>query len=185
MSKEINHENSTQNEEGEVISPEPSHSIQNNKVQSTDDKKNSSLSSNSLSTIPFISNTKSGGVYIPPYRMAPILESIIAKNDKTSMEYQKMMWDLLKKSINGIINKATVSNVQNIIFELFNENLIRGKGLLIQSITKAQNASPNFTNIYASIICVINSKLPDIGELIIHRYLIQFKKAYKRNNKLQ
>jgi pre-mRNA-splicing factor CWC22 len=185
MSKEMNKENLFPKEEGEVISQESPHPIQNNKVQLKDDKKNSSLSSNSLSTIPFISNTKSGGVYIPPYRMAPILETIIAKNDKTSIEYQKMMWDLLKKSINGIINKATVSNVQNIIFELFNENLIRGKGLLIQSITKAQNASPNFTNIYASIICVINSKLPDIGELIIHRYLMQFKKAYKRNNKLQ
>ena len=79
----MNKENLFPKEEGEVISPEPLHPIQNNKVQLKDDKKNSSLSSNTLSTIPFISNTKSGGVYIPPYRMAPILESIIAKNNKT------------------------------------------------------------------------------------------------------
>ena len=133
----------------------------------------------------FINSNKSGGVYIPPYRMAPLLESIRQKNDPTSIEYQKMMWDLLKKSLNGIINKVNTSNIQNIIVELFNENLIRGKGLLVKSITKAQMTSPKFTQVYAAVISVINTRLPDIGNLIIQRYLISFKKAYKRNNKIQ
>lgn len=68
--------------------------------------------------------------------------------------------------------------------ELFNENLLRGKGLLTRAIMKAQMASPNFTHVYAALIAVINTKLPAIVKLIIDRVIIQFQRAYKRNNKI-
>ncbi len=91
---------------------------------------------------------------------------------------------MLRKSINGIINKVNTSNIQNIILELFNENLLRGKGMLARAIMKAQMASPNFSHVYAALLSVINTKLPDLVRLIINRYLIQFQRAYKRNNKI-
>jgi len=47
------------------------------------------------------------------------------------------MWEQLRKSINGMVNKVNVSNIQNVILELFNENLLRGKGLLARAIMKA------------------------------------------------
>lgn len=47
------------------------------------------------------------------------------------------MWELLRKSINGIINKVNITNIQNIIVELLNENILRGKGLLAKAIIKA------------------------------------------------
>lgn len=47
------------------------------------------------------------------------------------------MWELLRKSINGIINKVNITNIQNIIVELFNENILRGRGLLARAIIKA------------------------------------------------
>lgn len=71
-----------------------------------------------------------------------------------------MMWELLRKSINGIVNKVNVTNIQNIVIELFNENILRGRGLLTKAIIKAQMASPNFTHVYAALISVINTKLP-------------------------
>ena len=76
------------------------------------------------------------------------------------------------------------SNIQNIIIELLNENIIRGKGLLARAIIKAQMASPNFTHVYAALIAVINTKLPEICSLIIRRVILQFQKAFKRNNKV-
>jgi len=36
-------------------------------------------------------------------------------------------WDALKKSINGLVNKVNVSNIQDIVLELFAENLVRGR----------------------------------------------------------
>lgn len=45
-------------------------------------------------------------------------------------------------------------------------------------------ASPGFTHVYTALIAVINTKLPAIVKLIIERVLIQFKRAYSRNNKI-
>lgn len=98
----------------------------------------------------------------------------LKNQEKTSLEHQKYMWELLRKSINGIVNKVNTSNIQNIILELFNENLLRGKGLLARAIMKAQMASPNFTHVYAALIAVINTKLPAIVKILVERVLIQF-----------
>lgn len=91
---------------------------------------------------------------------------------------------MLRKSINGIVNKVNVENISNIIMELFNENLIRGRGLLARAVMKAQMASPGFTHVYAALLAAVNTKLPEIVKLVIHRTIAQFQKAYKRNNKI-
>lgn len=44
-----------------------------------------------------------------------------------SLAYQRMSWEALKKSINGLINKVNVSNIVNIIQELLQENIVRGR----------------------------------------------------------
>ncbi|KAF2721867.1 MIF4G-domain-containing protein [Polychaeton citri CBS 116435] len=125
-------------------------------------------------------NMRSGGTYIPPARLRALQAQI---TDKTSKEYQRMAWEALKKSINGLINKVNVSNIKHIVPELFNENLIRGRGLFCRSIMKAQAASLPFTPIYAAMAAIVNTKLPQVGELLINRLIIQFRKAYKRNDK--
>ena len=48
---------------------------------------------------------------------------------------------------------------------------------------KAQLASPVFSSLYAALISVVNTKFPELGELLQHRVIAQFKKAYKRNDK--
>ena len=67
--------------------------------------------------------------------------------------------------------------------ELFGENLIRGRGLFARSIMKAQSASLPFTPVYAALIAIINTKLPQVGELVLTRLIAQFRKAYKRDDK--
>jgi len=66
---------------------------------------------------------------------------------------------------------------------LFGENLIRGRGLYCRSIMKAQAASLPFTPIYASLTAIINTKIPSMGELLLTRLIIQFRKAFRRNDK--
>lgn len=125
-------------------------------------------------------NMRSGGIYIPPARLRALQAQI---TDKKSKEYQRMAWEALKKSINGLINKVNVSNIKHIVPELFGENLVRGRGLFCRSIMKAQAASLPFTPIYATMAAIVNTKLPQVGELLLHRLIVQFKKAYKRNDK--
>ena len=125
-------------------------------------------------------NMRSGGTYIPPARLRALQAQI---TDKKSKEYQRMAWEALKKSINGLINKINVSNIKHIVPELFGENLIRGRGLFCRSIMKAQAASLPFTPIYAALAAIVNTKLPQVGELLLIRLIVQFKKAFKRNDK--
>ncbi|XP_048341309.1 pre-mRNA-splicing factor CWC22 homolog [Sphaerodactylus townsendi] len=124
--------------------------------------------------------TRTGGAYIPPAKLRMMQAQI---TDKNSLAYQRMSWEALKKSINGLVNKVNVSNIENIIHELLQENIVRGRGLLARSILQAQSASPIFTHVYAAVVSIINSKFPNIGELILKRLILNFRKGYRRNDK--
>lgn len=43
------------------------------------------------------------------------------ESNKTSDQYQRMTWDALRKSLNGLINKVNVKNVKDILPEIFSE----------------------------------------------------------------
>ncbi|CAI0426287.1 unnamed protein product [Linum tenue] len=125
---------------------------------------------------------KSGGIYIPPFRLARMMKEV---EDKSSPEYQRLTWDALRKSINGLVNKVNAANIKNIIPELFSENLIRGRGLFCRSCMKSQMASPGFTDVFAALVAVVNTKFPEVGELLFKRIILQLQRAYKRNDKPQ
>lgn len=124
--------------------------------------------------------SKTGGAYIPPARLRMMQAEI---TDKASQAYQRIAWEALKKSIHGYINKVNVDNIGIITRELLKENIVRGRGLLCRSIIQAQTASPTFTHVYAALVSIINSKFPNIGELLLKRLVIQFKRGFRRNDK--
>ena len=131
--------------------------------------------------MPEIHNARGGGVYIPPFKLARMQQT----EDKSSPEYQRQTWEALRKSLNGIINKVNVTNIGNIIPELYQENLIRGRGLLCRALMKAQLTSPGFTHVYAALVAIVNTKLPDVGLLLLRRVVFQFRRAFKRNDKVR
>ncbi|CAI5495350.1 unnamed protein product, partial [Closterium sp. Naga37s-1] len=123
---------------------------------------------------------RTGGAYIPPFKLARMLQEV---NDRSSAEYQRLTWDALRKSINGLVNKVNASNIKNIIPELFAENLVRGRGLLCRACIKSQMASPTFTHVFAALVAVVNTKFPELGELLLKRIILQFRRAFRRNDK--
>ncbi|KAI0029326.1 MIF4G-domain-containing protein, partial [Vararia minispora EC-137] len=128
-----------------------------------------------------LTSTRSGGVYVPPARLRAMREA--ASADRSSAEYQRLSWDALRKSITGIVNRVNVANIKHVVPELFAENLVRGRGLFARSVMKAQAASLPFTPVFAALVAIINSKLPQVGELVLTRLVSQFRRAFKRNDK--
>jgi len=57
-------------------------------------------------------------------------------------------------------------------------------GLFARSLMKAQAASPSFTPVYAALVSVINTHFPAIGELILVRLILTFRKSFRRNDKV-
>lgn len=127
-------------------------------------------------------SSRSGGVYVPPARLRALQAA--ASEDKSSAEYQRLSWDALRKSITGIVNRVNVANIKHVVPELFGENLIRGRGLFARSVMKAQAASLPFTPVFAALVAVINTKLPQVGELVLTRLISQFRRSFKRNDKV-
>jgi pre-mRNA-splicing factor CWC22 len=119
---------------------------------------------------------------MPPARLRALREA--AGQDKSSLEYQRLSWDALRKSITGIVNRVNVGNIKDVIPELFEENLIRGRGLFCRSVMKAQAASLPFTPVFAGLVAVVNTKLPQVGELLLTRLISQFRRSFKRNDKV-
>lgn len=75
------------------------------------------------------------------------------------------------------------SNITNVLPELFSENLVRGRGLFARSVMKSQMASPQFSSVFAALVAVVNAKFPEIGALVAKRCVLQFKRAFRRNDK--
>ncbi|CAI0629294.1 unnamed protein product [Linum tenue] len=119
-------------------------------------------------------------LYIPPHKLAAAKNSGGRSDDEA---YQRLAWEALKKSINGLINKVNSSNIGNVIPELFAEDLIRGAGLLCRSCLRSQMASPCFTDVFAAVIAVVNSRIPEIGELLLKRIVWQLNKSLRCNDK--
>lgn len=67
---------------------------------------------------------RSGGAYIPPAKLRRMQEQLA--QDKNSDAYQRLNWELLKKHINGQVNKVNVSNIVQVVRELLQKNVIRG-----------------------------------------------------------
>ncbi|KAK0530546.1 pre-mRNA-splicing factor cwc22 [Tilletia horrida] len=129
------------------------------------------------------STTRAGGAYIPPARLRALMAEAAAQ-DPGSVEYQRMSWDALKKSITGLINKVAADNIKFVVPELFGgANLIRGRGLFCRAIMRAQGLSLSYTPVFAALVAIVNTKLPMVGELLGIRLVSQFRRAFKRNDK--
>lgn len=124
---------------------------------------------------------RTGGLYMPPAKLRLLQGSL---TDKSSAEYQRIAWEALKKTINGRVNKVNTSNLPLIIRELFKDNIVRGRGLFARGLIQAQTASPFYTSVYAALVAVVNTKFPQIGELIVKRLISSFRRSYQRNDKI-
>ncbi|WFD01021.1 pre-mRNA-splicing factor cwc22 [Malassezia yamatoensis] len=134
-------------------------------------------------TLAKLSETRAGGAYVPPARLKALMAEA-ARADPGSIEYQRMSWEALRKSITGLVNKVAADNIKFIVPELFaGANLIRGRGLFCRSIMHAQEFSLPFTPVFAALAAIVNTKLPFVGELLVTRLVSQFRRSFRRNDK--
>lgn len=107
----------------------------------------------------------------------------IISMDKNSVEYQRLTWDALSKKINDLVNKVTATNIKNTAQELLSENLYWGDGLFCRACMAYQMASPASTDVFAALVAAVNTKFPEVTELLLKRIVWKFKIAYKWNVK--
>ncbi|KAL6493927.1 hypothetical protein OROGR_031836 [Orobanche gracilis] len=104
-------------------------------------------------------------------------------------EYRGSKWLYMERRIEVLVRKLYVSNIQFVAHEIMKLHnlIIPGRGLFCQAVMKAQSGSPRSSNLYASLVAIINSRFPDVGLLLVKRVVLgvnvpQFKDAYDRND---
>lgn len=131
------------------------------------------------------------GPYLPPGKLEE-MEKGLDKNsgngsntneEFSSDEFQRISWEALRRSLNGLINKVNTSNIAEIVEDLIELNLVRGRGLLVKVTIISQAQSPIHTPVYAAMFAVLNTKFPLIGELLINRLIIEFRSSFAKNDK--
>ncbi|RCK67848.1 Pre-mRNA-splicing factor CWC22 [Candida viswanathii] len=96
--------------------------------------------------------------------------------------FQRTQWMSAKDKINRLIGQLSETNVKETVILLFQLNIMRYRGLLVRRIMKQQLSHPNQSALLASLVSVINSKIPECGELLVKRVILQFKKNFTTNN---
>lgn len=143
-----------------------------------------------------------GGVYVPPAKRRQLeqlaleeaqkkkegegdTDGVNALEDKQRpVLEQRKTWEEEKRVVHGTVNRLNAETIKPLIHDLFNKvNLIRLRGVLAKSILQAAISSPTYANVYAALISVINSKLPEVGELVVHRAILAFRRHYRRREK--
>jgi pre-mRNA-splicing factor CWC22 len=116
-------------------------------------------------------------------------DNLVGNNIKQNQQHlattqQRETWQEQRRVINGTINRLNSGTIKPLIQDLFQKvNLIRLRGPLCKSVLSAAISSPKYSDVYAAIIAVVNSKLPEVGELMVKRAILSFRRYYKQRDK--
>ncbi|VVC46031.1 Armadillo-type fold [Cinara cedri] len=98
--------------------------------------------------------------------------------DKLSNCYQKHAWKELQDSLFNCCMELDCNNITMTKFKLYKLNIVRGKGMLCRFLMFAQIRRLGDSFFYAKLVALINVDFPNIVELLITRYIVQFKVTY-------
>ncbi|KAJ9099644.1 hypothetical protein QFC19_005883 [Naganishia cerealis] len=101
-----------------------------------------------------------------------------------SESFQRTEWKNLKASVDKIVEALTRNNIKESAIKLFNLNIYRGQGYIVRSFMKSQlTRDKQHTKVLASLAAVINSKFPEVGQILISRLVVLFRKSFVNNDK--
>ena len=114
------------------------------------------------------------------------LALVTSTKSDSPLERQRLDWARTKGSISQLLELCDAPNVKETSIAIFQSvNLFHFKGVLVRRLMKMQRQRRHLTAVYASLVAVLNSKLPEIGELLVDRLILQFRRAFRNNNKPQ
>lgn len=101
---------------------------------------------------------------------------------KEAASKQEEDWIGLKKRIDEKIDKVTEDSIQEDVVELFKENIQQGRGLVAESVIR--QGLKKDPDLYASLVSILNSKIPEIGSLVVRRLVYRYKHSQNKSQKL-
>ncbi|GAA0149503.1 hypothetical protein LIER_08657 [Lithospermum erythrorhizon] len=94
------------------------------------------------------------------------------------LQLQMTSWDDLQTNIRNLVKNVTSSNIKKTFQELVSQDLLRGRGLLCKEILETSLSSSASIPALASLVALINSKLEEIGILLLKRLVHELRTSY-------
>lgn len=137
------------------------------------------------------------GVYMPPAKRRMLEQRELATvsnhnqpsqqdsaNTNNEIARQRQTWNDQKRVIHGTINRLNLQTIKPLVHDLFAKvNLVRLRGVLAKSILQAAVSAPSYNAVYAALVAVLNTKLPEVGELVTIRAILAFRRHFRRREK--
>jgi pre-mRNA-splicing factor CWC22 len=127
------------------------------------------------------------GLYLPPAKRRQFEE---IQQEKVEEEpygsvAQLSSWEEERKVINGTINRLNDRTIKPLLHDLFDKvNLVRMRGVLAKALLQATLVSAQrYGAVYAAALSVLHSKLPEVGDLVVQRAILHFRRSYQRKDK--
>ena len=92
---------------------------------------------------------------------------------------QRESWNNLKRRIRDLILSVDSENVAGVAVQLFSKcNLVRGRGLVASEIIRSSEQGKSKAPILAALTAIINSRIPEIGELMLSRCIHEWQRTW-------
>ncbi|KAA3484287.1 pre-mRNA-splicing factor CWC22-like protein [Gossypium australe] len=115
---------------------------------------------------------RSGGVYIPPFKLARMMKET---QDKSSVEYQRLTWDALRKSINGLVNKPQLLAAVKLVAHLVNQQVAHEIIALELLTVLLENPTDDSVEVAVGFVTECGSLLQDLSPKGLHGIFERFR----------
>lgn len=98
-----------------------------------------------------------------------------------SIELQKSNWGALGSHVESVVQRLDETNIEESMKSLIEVNVIRGEKLVVRYVLKYQNQNNN-PNLYAAFSSLLNSKLPQYGQVLAQEATVRFIHSYRERD---
>lgn len=92
-------------------------------------------------------------------------------------------WIRLVKAVHGAINRVSKDTVAEAAKALLRLNIFRARGVLCKTLLRAQLGSPSLAPVLASLVAVLNTRVPPVVALLVARLVAQLRDAYSAQDR--
>ncbi|AQZ12187.1 CWC22 (YGR278W) [Zygosaccharomyces parabailii] len=100
---------------------------------------------------------------------------------EVSIELQKSNWGALGSHIESIVQQLDETNLEDSMKSLVEVNVVRGEKLVVRYVLKYQNRNNN-SNLYAAFSGILNSRLPQYGQVLAQEATMRFIHGYRERD---
>ena len=107
------------------------------------------------------------------------LHLVHERYDPGQLAEQRHQWNLLRDGISNALRQLKDSTIIDVIGELLQCDLVRGRGLFAAAVMRTVKADSRSVMRLATVVSVINARIPPVGDILLKKVVAGFVDDWK------